>query len=442
MLSAPAQPPLWQLLLGVVDVIKGVRAGQSWSGLSANTDPLLKPGVQSLSFAVLRELGWAESVRTLLVTRPAPPAADALLCAALALAKHDAGAPYTAHTLVDQTVEAAKRLDKAGSQASFINACLRRFLREREPLSAAVATDWLAQWNHPVWWIKQLRKDHPQHWQSILRNNNLQPRLVLRVNQAQQSVATTTQAFAAAGIECAQVGPQALALTRAQGVHGLPGFAQGSVSVQDAGAQMAAQLLLFGLTDNPKLRVLDACAAPGGKTVHLLELAPHAELLALDIDPQRCARVHDNLKRAGVHAQVQTGDAAHPEQWWDGVAFDAILLDAPCTASGIVRRHPDVRWLRRETDIAQLATIQTRLLDALWPLVKPGGRLLYCTCSVFKAEGVHQAESFLARNTDAHALTAPGHLLPQTAPIDWVFQDNQTGEHDGFFYALFEKRAH
>lgn len=435
------QVPLWQLLLGVVKVVAGVRAGQSWTGLSVGIDPVLKPGVQSLGFGVLRELGWAESVRNLLVERMPDPSVDALLCAALALMKSNTEAPYTAHTLVDQAVEAAKRLNIGKSQASFVNGCLRRFLRERDALSEQAATDWLGQWNHPVWWIKAVRKDHPQHWQQILRANNVQPRMVVRVNTAQQTVDEALAAFAAVGATAERVGPEALALVRAQGVHQLPGFELGAVSVQDAGAQMAAQLLLAGWGHRQGLRLLDACAAPGGKTVHLLELAPTAKLLALDVDPQRCARIHDNLARAGLSADVRAGDAALPSQWWDGVPFDGVLLDAPCTASGIVRRHPDVRWLRRGTDIAQLAQLQTHLLDAMWPLLKPGGRLLYCTCSVFKAEGVDQAQAFLARNTDAVAMPSPGHLLPQNAPIDWVFQDNQTGEHDGFFYALFEKRS-
>src|SRR5690606_23583700 len=220
------------------------------------------------------------------------------------------------------------------------------------------------------------------------------------------------------------------------------------VSVQDAAAQMAAPLLLDGLDLKQPLRVLDACAAPGGKTAHLLELAgPGAPLqvTALEIDAARSARIGDNLQRLGLQAQVLVADAARPQDWWQqasgGALFDAILLDAPCTASGIVRRHPDVRWLRRESDIAQLAALQSRLLAALWPLVRPGGRLLYCTCSVFRAEGDTQVQTFLAHNTDAQLLPSPGHLLPGNADKGGAVPDNLSGDHDGFFYALLQKSA-
>ena len=223
-------------------------------------------------------------------------------------------------------------------------------------------------------------------------------------------------------------------------VQQLPGFDDGVVSVQDAAAQMAAPLLLDGLDRGATPRILDACAAPGGKTAHLLELAD-GELLALDLDPQRCERISETLARLGLSAQVVAADAGQPDTWWDGVPFDRILLDAPCTASGIVRRHPDVPWLRRESDVGQLAAVQARLLQVLWHLLRPGGRLLYCTCSVFRAEGDGQIETFLAHNTDARLLPSPGHLLPQLAPNQETVPDNQKRDHDGFFYALLEKLA-
>ena len=198
-----------------------------------------------------------------------------------------------------------------------------------------------------------------------------------------------------------------------------------------------------------RLRLLDACAAPGGKTAHLLEYAGSADgagadVLALDIDARRCGRVGQNLARLGLQADIRVGDAARPADWWDGQPLDGVLLDAPCTASGIVRRHPDVRWLRRPTDIAQLAAIQAQLLTTLWPLVRPGGRLLYCTCSVFVAEGDAQAQAFLAHHTDARLMPSPGHLRPQSgvdSKVSAGIPDNLTGEHDGFYYALFEKRS-
>jgi len=220
----------------------------------------------------------------------------------------------------------------------------------------------------------------------------------------------------------------------------LPGFASGRVSVQDSAAQMAAPLLLGHVPAHQMHRVLDACAAPGGKTGHLLELGvPH--VTALDVDSARCERIGQNLARLGLQAEVIAADAARPDLWWDGQLFDAILLDAPCSASGIVRRHPDVRWLRRETDIAQLGAIQARLLKVLWPLLRPGGRLLYCTCSVFKAEGQDQAQTFLAHNTNAVLLPSPGHLMPGTGANEGAVPDNPNGDHDGFYFALFEKRA-
>ena len=229
-------------------------------------------------------------------------------------------------------------------------------------------------------------------------------------------------------------------LAQAKPVFELPGFNEGVVSVQDAGAQMAAPLLMSGLLSNGPLRVLDACAAPGGKTAHLLEVAD-CEVTALDVDPARCERIHQTLGRIGLSAKVVAADAANPSTWWDGQLFDAILLDAPCSASGIVRRHPDVRWLRRESDIGQLGAIQARLLNALWPMLKPGGRLLYCTCSVFRAEGENQIKTFLASNKAAQLLPSPGHLIPIDSLKTEIVPDNPLGDHDGFYYALLQKQA-
>ena len=236
-------------------------------------------------------------------------------------------------------------------------------------------------------------------------------------------------------------------LAAARPVTALPGYAEGHFSVQDAAAQLAAPLLLNGLVAagatgdvKARLNILDACAAPGGKTAHLLELAD-CEVTALDIDARRCERIVQNLQRLGLQASIKVGDAGAPDSWWDGRLYDGILLDAPCTASGIVRRHPDVRWLRRPTDIAQLAGIQAHLLDTLWPLLRPGGRLLYCTCSVFKAECDIQIQTFVAHHTDALLMPSPGHLLPQVSADATVFPDNLLREHDGFYYALLEKRS-
>ena len=242
------------------------------------------------------------------------------------------------------------------------------------------------------------------------------------------------------GLAATPVGDDGLVLEAPQPVERLPGFADGHCSVQDTAAQLAAGQLLDGRHWAPADRVLDACAAPGGKTAHLLERAD-VNLLALDVDPRRCERIEDTLERLGLKATVRAADAAQPATWWDGQAFDAILLDAPCTASGIVRRHPDVRWLRRASDVDALVATQRALLEALWPLLKPGGRLVYATCSVFRAEGSEQVQAFLVHHTDALHRASPGHLLPGLAAPSGEFNDNPPGGYDGFFYACIDKAA-
>jgi len=454
-MTKPGNPPsperaqpvaLWRQLNAVAGALQAVRGGQSGTAALAAVDASLRPGVQALLFQVLRQAGRAEALRRRLAARTPPPAADALLCTALALCWDTEASPYEPFTLVNQAVEAAKHHAATRAQASFLNGCLRRFLRERDALVAATDAEPLARWNHPPWWIARLRQDHPEHWEQILRANNAHAPMTLRVNEQKSTPGQYQKALAAIDLEAFPVGESGLALAQAVPVQALPGFAEGWVSVQDAAAQLAAPLLLQGLDLTQPLRVLDACAAPGGKTAHLLERAGAGAPLrvtALEIDPVRAARIGDTLRRLGLHAQVLVADAARPEDWWGpqcgSVQFDAILLDAPCTASGIVRRHPDVRWLRRESDIAQLAALQARLLAALWPLVRPGGRLLYCTCSVFRAEGDAQVQTFLAHNTDARLLPSPGHLIPGGADKAGAVPDNRPGDHDGFFYALLQK---
>ncbi len=445
--SVPQQPPLWRQLQLTAGALASIRAGTSGTVAFEAVEPALRPGVQALGFQVLRWLGRAEALRRHLAKRTPPPLPDALLCTALALAWHSDHAPYEPFTLVDQAVEAAKRNPATRAQASFINACLRRFLRERDELVAATDTEPVAQWNHPRWWIERLKRDHPRDWQRVLSADNAQAPMTLRVNALQSTPAAYLLELEAVGLGATRVGADGLQLTRARPVQQLPGFADGACSVQDAAAQLAAPLLLDGLLPTKPgaapLRVLDACAAPGGKTAHLIERArPGAiEVTALEVDAVRSRRIDETLARLGLKAKVVVADAGRLADWWDGLLFDAILLDAPCTASGIVRRHPDVRWLRRESDTAQLATQQAMLLAALWPLVRPGGRLLYCTCSVFREEGSQQIDAFLVRNTDARLLPSPGHLLPQSGANARGVPDNPSGDHDGFFYALLEKTA-
>ena len=437
--SAPV--PLWQQLQAVAQALAQVRRGVSATAAIEAVPSALRPGVQALLFQALRQLGRAQALRAQLASRAPAPLPDALLCTALALAWDPENAPYEPHTLVNQAVEAAKKTRSLQMQANFLNACLRRFLRERDALVKATDSDIQAQWNHPEWWVKRLQQDHPDHWQDILRANNHAAPMTWRVNTSRISREALQTDWANHGLPSQPVGKQGLVLGQAHSVHDIPGFAEGLCSVQDAAAQCAAQILLDNFEPDARgLRILDACAAPGGKTAHLLELLNDtSEVTALDIDPQRCERIAQNLQRIGRTAKIIAADAAQTKTWWDGQLFDAVLLDAPCTASGIVRRHPDVRWLRREADIGKLAAIQKNLLKQLWPLVKPGGRLLYCTCSVFRDEGENQAKTFVEHNTNARLLPSLGHLRPQTSTTMATLTDNLPGDHDGFYYALLEK---
>lgn len=448
--------PLWRQLQVVATVLMAVRAGESGTAALKAVEPSLRPGVQSLSFHVWRWLGTAQILRAMLAKRPPPPQVDALLCVALTLLCFDApvfkdvenqsspenmGLFYDAFTLVDQTVEAAKRNPSTKNNSNFINACLRRFLREKPEMTCAAADNPVGRWNHPQWWIEQLQGDHPQNWQGILQSNNARAPLTLRINARKASVASYLKALSALEIKVKQDGEYGATLEKPMPVVAMLGFLDGHVSVQDAAAQLAAPLLMHGNERRSDFRVLDACAAPGGKTAHLLELAD-CHVTALDIDPGRCEKIHETLSRLGLTAQILAADAAKPDTWinlCETDLFDAILLDAPCSASGIVRRHPDIRWLRRESDIAQLVHIQRRLLGTLWALLKPGGRLLYCTCSVFKAEGQDQIDKFLTNNKNAVLLPSPGHLISNSPLNSAVVADNALNNHDGFFYALLEK---
>ncbi len=434
--------PLARLLSHAAEAVEAVRAGESLTTAIARCPPAARPGTQALAFAALRRLGSAQAVRALLVPRRPAPAVDALLLTALALLLGGPaeGAAYSEHTLVDQAVGAARQRKPAS--AGFVNAVLRRFLRERQALDAQLQADPLYRHNHPTWWIERLCSDWPQEWPAIVQAAERHPPMVLRVNARRSSVEAYLARLAAAGIGAAPlatatgVGRCALLLTEPLPVSALPGFDDGVVSVQDLAAQWAAPLLLQDA--RPGARVLDACAAPGGKTAHLLEAAD-VQVTAIDRDAARLARVDETLARLGLQAQTRVADAAIPCDWWDGVAFDRILLDAPCSASGIVRRHPDIRWLRRPADIEALAATQARLLDALWPLLQRGGRLLYATCSVFKAEGVEQIEAFLQRHDDAchRSDLAPGHLLPL---VDNPLLGSPCAPApDGFYYALLHK---
>ena len=456
--------PLYRLLSATADAVAAVRSGRSLTDVLAQVPADLRAGTQALSFQVLRCLGGAEAVVALMAPKPPPAPVLSLLVTALALLwPGDAPPPYADHTLVDQAVSAARARTPAA--ANFVNAVLRRFLRERATLVAQAQRSPVAAYNHPLWWIERLRQDWPSQWQALLAAANQHPPMVLRSNARRETASAYQARLAAAGrtaqlLQDPLIQAQALVLAAPCGVQELPGFADGLVSVQDLSAQRAAPLLLGGGSSGvpalrPGARVLDACAAPGGKTAHLLELAD-IQLLALDSDARRLQRVQDTLSRLRLPAPaaklgtanpagqitLQCADARAVAQWWDGRPFDAILLDAPCTASGIVRRHPDVRWLRRPDDVTTLAAIQRELLDALWPLLAPGGRLLYATCSLFKAEGQQQIDAFLQRHahqSPRHDPASPGHLLclPDNPGSPAGPGTPITG--DGFYYALIHK---
>ena len=456
--------PLARLLELTADAVQAVRGGRSLTDVLAKAPAQTRPAVQALSFHVLRWLGSATELRALLAPKTPPPNVDALLVTALALLWPGEPLPYAEHTLVDQAVSAARL--RVPAAAAFINAVLRRFLRERNALVTAVGHTPVGAYNHPQWWIERLRHDWPRDWQALLAGANQRPPMTLRINSRRCSGASYQQRLAASGrraqlLQSADTGipgpSQTLVLDEPCPVQQLPGFAEGEFSVQDAAAQRAAPLLLAGLQPpdgqppGSLPRVLDACAAPGGKTAHLLEGA-HLDLLALDSDPTRLLRIGDGLRRlrllpssappATSRVEVKVGDARRPADWWDGRPFDAVLLDAPCTASGIVRRHPDIRWLRRADDVAALARIQAQMLDALWPLLAPGGRLLYVTCSVFKAEGQHQIDAFLQRLAPGTARldpASPGHLLSSRDNAGQGTGGRSPVWHDGFFYALIHK---
>jgi 16S rRNA (cytosine967-C5)-methyltransferase len=432
--------PLWRLLRATALVVQAVKDGRSLTAQIDSVASEMRPGVQALSFQVMRQWGRAMALRGKLAAKAPPPAADALLCTALALCWRESDAPYPVHTLVNQAVEAAQKQKHTKAQSGFINACLRRFMRERSVLIEETEGLIEARWNHPHWWVDRLQHEYPQAWENLLEAAQKPAPMTLRVNVRHHSVLDYQRQLNDLGILSKTVGAHGLQLEKAVPVQRLPGFAQGHVSVQDAAAQLAAPLLTHGMDTKHPWRILDACAAPGGKTGHLLELLEHAQVWALDVDSRRAERIQQNLTRLGLDAKIITGNAERTQDWWNGVQFDAILLDAPCTASGIVRRHPDVRWLRRATDSQKLASLQRQILQALWPLLAPGGRMLYCTCSVFKTEGEENIQAFLQNNTDAQLNPSPGHLIPGQVPEGLPFEHNALGEHDGFYYALLEKR--
>jgi 16S rRNA (cytosine967-C5)-methyltransferase len=442
-LSGPAlRAPLSLELRAAAAALEFVRAGSALpaalvqAATRFQVPAASRAATHELAYRSVRKLGLCQGLADQLNARKPSTALAAVQLVGLAQLL-EPGRRHEA-VIVDQCVDAARQDHELRPAASFLNATLRRFLRERDTLLETALKAPQARWNHPGWWIERLRQEQRREWQQILEADNELPPMTLRVNRRQGEADDYLQELIAAGLPGRRIGPQAICLDAPCDVATLPGFSRGRVTVQDLAAQLAAPLL--DVQDGQ--RVLDACAAPGGKTTHLLELAD-CELTAIDSDPQRLERVHENLDRLGLRARVLAGDAGDPTSWWDGRRFDRILLDAPCSASGILRRHPEIRWLRRRSDIATLSALQSKLLAALWPLLEPGGKLLYATCSVFNAEGSEVLRRFLPQHPDAERLPVHWRWFgeEQDSPVEQLLPcAGALRDHDGFFYALIRKR--
>ena len=432
--KTPRSLPLSEAITIAAQAISEVMSGRSLTEVLDQLEPHERPIVQSLSFDALRKWVRSHELIKQFIPKTPPPETDHLLSVAIALFLQDAESKgYPAHTIVDQAVKACGEYDKTMYAKGLVNAVLRKVSLLVQPPEGEkrYPPDPIPMYV-PAWWRANLKRNYSKQWQSILFQQAKRAPLILRINQQQYTREQYQSLLSDAGIESKPIDevagialPFALLIPEAVPVSGLPGFYSGSVSVQDAGAQLAAILL------NPQdgELVLDACAAPGGKTAHLLELAD-CSMQALELDGERIGKISGNLDRLRLHSdkvRVLRGDASKAA-WWDGVLFDKILLDAPCSASGIVSRHPDIPFLRREADVKALQERQRGILNQAWKMLKPGGTLLYVTCSIFVEEGEDQANWFADQHPDAVRLDAPGQLLP--------------GElNDGFYYALFKKNG-
>jgi len=427
---------------GIARVIQGGSLNDLLPAILAGiSEPADKALTQELVYGSLRWAPRLEFMLSRLLDRPVrkrEPRVHALLMVGLYQLFY---MRVPAHAAVAETVEAARLMKKPWAVA-LTNAVLRRAQRETEALTEAADAHPVGSSAHPDWLLDVLKQDWPNDWQRIVDGNNARPPMTLRVNTRKQSREVALAALHEAGIGAAPhtAARDGIQLEGPVDVHRLPGFAEGALSVQDAAAQLAADLL------DPKSgeRVLDACAAPGGKAAHLLERCPElGRLVAVDRDPERLDRVAENLARLELSAQLLAGDAAKPDSWWDDAPFDRILIDAPCSATGVIRRHPDIKLLRRRKDIASLAGLQARILDALWPLLKPGGRLVYATCSVLAAENTDQIAAFVRRHPDALAVpVAVDAGAPWGRPSGFGRQILPgESDMDGFFYAILVKQA-
>jgi 16S rRNA (cytosine967-C5)-methyltransferase len=429
----------------VVDAV--VSGGQSLDAVLAKNETRVIAADRSLlrmlSFGSLRHYWRLQSWVDQLISKPLRRR-DRVVNALLVIGLYQiAEMRIPDHAVVSETVEAARQLRRP-KLAGLVNACLRRFVRE--DLAAIVPADEPSEWNHPLWFIEQVRKDWPQDWQAILTANNERAPMWLRANRSSNTAEQYLHRLQEAGMDAELLAavPDAVRLKEPQAVESLPGFAAGDASVQDAAAQVAARWLLGDINSNSTCRVLDACAAPGGKSGHLLEVGgDQLSLLAVDSDEARLTSISENLQRIGRDATIIAADASKPEQWWDGTPFDGILLDAPCSASGVIRRHPDIKLLRRMTDIASLAAGQQSMLEALWPTLAPGGTLLYVTCSVLAAENDEVTGEFLQEHSDA----LENDVLPNNNIRDLMCRKvcgyqilPGSAGLDGFYYAALQKK--
>lgn len=405
------------------------------AGLGDLDDQRDRPLVQELCYGVLRTLPRQEALASALLHRPLKPEDRDLEALILVGLYQLTETRIPAHAAVAATVDAARTLGKTWAPG-LVNALLRRFQRERgrllDPPDPAPEVRWL----FPHWLLERLRTAWPQHWRAIVTASNARAPMTLRVNRIKTTRVDYARRLGAAGLTARPTPDTAdgLTLERPVSTAMLPGFTEGLVSVQDAGAQLAAELL----DARPGERILDACAAPGGKSVHILErTGRNLDLTALDIDPARLERVRDNLHRLSLSARIVQGDATAPSGDWARTRYHRILLDAPCSATGVIRRHPDIKWLRRDRDISALSDLQTRMLDALWPLLVPGGILLYATCSLLPEENDGQIQAFLGRRSDARARPLE-KVWGITRPCGRQTLPRQGGP-DGFYYAVLEK---
>lgn len=436
--TAKAPTPADARLVALQVIQQVVDSGHSLSTLLPENLPRLEEGdralCQAICYGVVRHYPSQEALLKRLLAKPFKRR-DRDLHALLHVALFQLAHMRTPeHAAVSTAVEVTRKLDK-GWARGVVNAVLRRFLRERTSLQAAIADSPEAQHDHPHWLLQRMQQAWPEQWPSMVAANNRHPPMTLRVNRNRTSRSNYLDQLRQAGIAAIATthAPDGVILEVPVSAERLPGLAAGEVSVQDEAAQLAAVLLAPQTGE----RLLDACAAPGGKSGHLLESCPDCALTAVDLEPSRLLRVNENLVRLGFEARVIAGDAAEPEDWWEGELFDRILLDAPCSATGVIRRHPDIKLLRRDDDIGKLVTLQRRILNALWPLLRPGGQLLYATCSILPEENSLQVAKFLADREDAVERSLDVAWGRQ-APVGRQILPGEDGM-DGFYYALLEK---